>query len=58
MAVQQHRASKTRKRLRRTHFKLEIPGMVRCPECGEYKLSHRICRHCGSYKGRTVVSEK
>ncbi|MCL6632133.1 MAG: 50S ribosomal protein L32 [Alicyclobacillus herbarius] len=56
MAVPQHRISKTRKRMRRTHFKLELPGMVRCPECGEYKLSHRVCKNCGSYKGRQVAS--
>ncbi|MFD1677253.1 50S ribosomal protein L32, partial [Alicyclobacillus fodiniaquatilis] len=31
MAVQQHRSSKTRKRLRRTHFKLEKPTLVNCP---------------------------
>jgi large subunit ribosomal protein L32 len=58
MAVPQHRISKTRKRLRRTHFKLELPGMVRCPECGEYKLSHRVCKNCGSYKGRHIVATK
>ncbi|RSL28680.1 50S ribosomal protein L32, partial [Salibacterium salarium] len=30
-------------------------GMVKCPDCGDMKLSHRICKHCGSYKGETVV---
>jgi large subunit ribosomal protein L32 len=58
LAVPQHRISKTRKRLRRTHFKLELPGMVKCPQCGEYRLNHHACRNCGSYKGRTVVSVK
>ncbi|MBX6352248.1 MAG: 50S ribosomal protein L32 [Thermoflavifilum sp.] len=58
MAVQQHRVSKTRKRLRRTHFKLEAPTLVRCPQCGEYKLPHHVCKNCGSYKGRTVVASK
>ncbi|MCL6445696.1 MAG: 50S ribosomal protein L32 [Alicyclobacillus sp.] len=58
MAVPQHRTSKTRKRLRRTHFKLEAPGMVRCPQCGEYKLSHHICTNCGSYRGRKVLATK
>ncbi|MCL6636536.1 MAG: 50S ribosomal protein L32 [Alicyclobacillus sp.] len=56
MAVPQHRISKTRKRKRRTHFKLELPGMVTCPQCGEYKLPHHVCRNCGTYKGRTVLS--
>jgi large subunit ribosomal protein L32 len=58
MAVPQHRTSKTRKRLRRTHFKLQLPGMVECPQCGEYKLAHRVCKNCGSYKGRTVITVK
>ncbi len=57
MAVPQRRTSKTAKRKRRTHFKLEVPGMVACPACGEMKLSHRICPACGQYKGREVVSK-
>jgi large subunit ribosomal protein L32 len=55
MAVPFRRTSKTRKRKRRTHFKLSVPGMVRCPQCGEWKLSHRVCRECGHYKGAEVV---
>jgi len=55
MAVPQRRTSKTAKRKRRTHFKLEVPGMVNCPNCGEKKLSHRICPDCGQYKGREIV---
>ncbi|MCD8195336.1 MAG: 50S ribosomal protein L32, partial [Coprobacillus sp.] len=30
MAVQANRTSKTRKRLRRTHFKLTVTGLVTC----------------------------
>ncbi len=29
---------------RRTHFKISVPGMTECPNCGEYKLSHRVCK--------------
>ena len=29
---------------RRTHFKISVPGMTECPSCGEYKLSHRVCK--------------
>ena len=35
MAVPQRRISKTRKRMRRTHFKLSVEGLVTCPNCGE-----------------------
>ncbi|WP_232696989.1 50S ribosomal protein L32 [Brevibacillus daliensis] len=55
MAVPQRRTSKTRKRMRRTHFKLEIPGMVKCESCGEHKLAHRVCGSCGTYKGKKIV---
>ncbi|HFQ2313016.1 TPA: 50S ribosomal protein L32 [Staphylococcus aureus] len=51
MAVPKRRTSKTRKNKRRTHFKISVPGMTECPNCGEYKLSHRVCKNCGSYNG-------
>lgn len=56
MAVPQHRTSKTRKRMRRGHIKLTMPGMVECPQCHEMKLAHRVCKNCGFYKGRQVVN--
>lgn len=55
MAVPQRRTSKTRRDMRRTHFKLNVPGMVKCENCGEMKLAHRVCNSCGHYKGRQVV---
>jgi len=58
VAVPQRRTSKTAKRKRRTHFKLNVPGMVVCPNCGEMKLSHRVCKECGYYNGRVVVQAK
>ena len=58
MAVSQRRTSKTRKRKRRSHIKLNVPGMVVCPSCGEMKLAHRVCKACGTYDGRTVIKEK
>lgn len=57
MAVPFRRTSKTAKRKRRTHFKLQVPGMVSCPNCGEMKLAHRVCKACGTYKGKEVVND-
>ncbi len=34
-AVPFRKVSKTRKRMRRSHNALTIPGMVACPSCGE-----------------------
>lgn len=50
----QRRISKTRKRQRRSHFKLELPGMMVCPNCGEMKLAHVVCDSCGYYDGKLV----
>ncbi|MDF0725297.1 50S ribosomal protein L32 [Cytobacillus sp. S13-E01] len=55
MAVPFRRTSKTAKRKRRTHFKLQVPGMVECPNCGDMKLAHRVCKACGTYKGKEVI---
>ena len=44
MAVPFRRVSSTRRNKRRTHDKLSAPTLVVCPECGEYKMSHRVCK--------------
>lgn len=56
MAVQQRRNSKTRKRKRRTHYKLVKPEISKCPVCGEYKLAHKMCE-CGNYNGKQIVEQ-
>ena len=58
MAVPQRRISKTRKRLRRTHFKLEVNGLVAYPHCGELIRSHHVCPKCGYYGGKQVIEVK
>ena len=57
-AVPFRKVSKTRKRMRRSHNALTIPGMVACPSCGEMIKAHRVCPKCGGYKGKTVVVKK
>lgn len=54
MAVPQRRISKTRKRLRRTHFKLQVEGLVTCPNCGETIKAHHVCPKCGYYAGKAT----
>ena len=39
-------------------WKLDLPGMSKCPKCGEMKLAHRMCKACGYYNGREVVAVK
>ena len=58
MAVAQHKVSKTRKRLRRSHNALEAAVTTKCPQCGEVIRPHRVCKACGSYKGKKVLASQ
>lgn len=58
MAHPKRRQSKSRKRKRRTHYKATVPSLVACPNCGEMKLSHKVCSSCGFYDGRSVIIPK
>ena len=55
MAVPFRRVSSTRRNKRRTHDKLTAPAVVVCLECCEYKMSLKVCKHCGTYKGQKVL---
>ena len=58
MAVPFRKVSKTRKRMRRGHNAMDLPGTTKCPECGEIIKPHRVCPKCGSYKGKKVVEKE
>lgn len=53
------KTSKGRRDRRRIHDQLSPIALVLCDNCGERKLPHRACPHCGHYKGREIfeVSE-
>jgi len=56
MAVPKRKVSKARRDKRRSNvWKLKAPGMVKCPQCGEFNLPHRVCKNCGYYNGRAVI---
>ena len=57
MALPKRRHSRARGRKRRTHDKVAKPHTSACPSCGEPKLPHRMCPHCGTYNGREIVAE-
>ena len=57
MAVPKCKVSKARRDKRRSNvWKLEMPGLTKCPKCGEMILPHRACKACGFYKGREVIA--
>ena len=56
MAEPKRKTSKTRRDKRRSsHWKLDMPGMSKCSQCGEIKSPHRVCTACGYYNGRAVI---
>ena len=56
MAVPKRKISKQRRDKRRSsHWKLDMPGIVKCPSCGAFVLPHRACKACGNYGGRKVI---
>lgn len=54
MPVPKKKLSKSKKRMRRSHHALSVPGMSTCSQCGATCLPHRACSSCGHYRGRQV----
>ena len=57
MAVPARRVSHARRDKRRSSvWKMDAPSLQKCPQCGEYKRTHRVCGSCGYYNGRQVIA--
>jgi large subunit ribosomal protein L32 len=54
MAVPKRRKSQSRTRTRRAHDAATPVNFVTCENCGEPRLPHRMCGHCGHYRGRAI----
>ena len=59
MAVPKRKTSKARRDKRRSSvWKLDLPGIVSCPKCKEFKLPHRVCKSCGFYDGKEIIKKE
>ena len=59
MAVPKSKVSRARRDKRRSSvWKLVAPELVKCPQCGELKMPHRVCGSCGYYNGKEVVKKE
>ncbi|MEA3344864.1 MAG: 50S ribosomal protein L32 [Chloroflexota bacterium] len=54
-ALPKKRISRGRKRRKRASDVLKTLNLVPCPHCHEMKLPHRVCPHCGYYRGVQVI---
>jgi large subunit ribosomal protein L32 len=52
------RHSRQRQGKRRAAIKLTASSYIFCPNCHEPTFAHVICRKCGYYKGKQVVTKK
>jgi len=49
--------SKSRRGMRRAQsWKIALPSLVECVKCGKLMRSHRVCRSCGSYNRKDVMT--
>lgn len=61
MAVPKCKVSKARRDSRRSaNSKLSASGLVKCsnPDCNEMVKPHCVCKKCGFYGGKKVLSVK
>ena len=55
MALPKRKHSKARRDKSRTHWKFTMPSMTKCAQCAKPTSPHRVCPHCGYYRGRQVI---
>lgn len=56
MATPKQKPSRARTHRRKAKFYSAIKvNVVKCPNCGEPKLPHRVCLNCGQYAGKQVL---
>lgn len=58
MAVPKQKSSKARRNSRKANWKASSPSIAECPNCGEMKQPHRVCKHCGYYKNEKRIQLK
>ncbi|MBE6447062.1 MAG: 50S ribosomal protein L32 [Alphaproteobacteria bacterium] len=58
MATPRKKVSKSKRNMRRSHLALTPVNAVLCPNCGESKLPHHMCKNCGMYNNRQVLKDR
>ncbi len=58
MANPKRRHSKSRTNMRRSNWRIKSLNVVKCSNCGEPNISHRVCSECGYYNGKKVMGDK
>ena len=56
MALPKKRITSARRDRRRSHLAVKPAKPVLCSHCKQPKIAHRVCKNCGHYAGREVVT--
>lgn len=35
---------------------MSVPNLAKCSKCGALVMPHRVCKACGSYNKREIIS--
>ena len=55
MAVPKRKTSISKKKMRRSHHKINSVNIVEVKKSGEYKLSHHVDLKSGFYNGKKIL---
>jgi len=58
MPVPKQRSSKSRRRSSLAQWKVSLPSMRPCSNCGAIGFDHFACTQCGKYDNRDVINLK
>jgi large subunit ribosomal protein L32 len=58
MAQPKRRWSKARTGMKRSTWKLEEANLVKCGHCGALIMPHRVCKDCGYYDNKEIISKE
>lgn len=58
MAHPADKLSRSRRGKRRSHDHLTPPAVSTCPQCNAITRPHRVCKECGTYRGKEIVTLK
>lgn len=56
MALPKRKHCQARRDKRRTHWKLSMASLTKCPQCAKAIRAHQVCPHCGFYRGRQALT--
>ena len=56
MAVPKSKITRSRRGMRRAHDALKAVNSTECSNCGELKLPHHVCKSCGHYSNKEIVT--